>query len=312
MENLDNRGRNFLHIAVQKADIESVLFLISVRANVNSRVQDASAFTPLHLAVQAGSEIIVRNLLLAGANVHDIDNHKQSALHMAAAKDHGTIATVLIENGVDVDAVDDNQNNALHIAVHHGNLNTVRVLLTESHINAEAYNAKGQTPLHILGQYGRDNAGAIFDLFKESMPNYPLDKPDADGNSGKIFGNALLLAYQKGNGNLCRAMVRAGSSMGAMNKQGMSIFNAQVATKQLLFRLLDMLSSEPTWSESEFCQECQVKFTIKTRKHHCRHCGRVLCAKCSAKMVPIVKYDLSRPVRTCDVCFDVLSLGGMA
>ena len=53
-----------------------------------------------------------------------------------------------------------------------------------------------------------------------------------------LIPTALLLAYQKGNGNLCRAIVRAGASMGAMNKQGMSIFNAQVATKQLLFRLL--------------------------------------------------------------------------
>ena len=40
-----------------------------------------------------------------------------------------------------------------------------------------------------------------------------------------------------------------------------------------------------------------------------RHCGRVLCNKCSSKMVPIVKYDLTKPVRTCDICFDVLSLG---
>lgn len=60
---MDNKGRNFLHIAVQNSDIESVLFLISVQANVNSRVQDASKLTPLHLAVQAGSEIIVRNLV---------------------------------------------------------------------------------------------------------------------------------------------------------------------------------------------------------------------------------------------------------
>lgn len=50
-------------MAVQNSDIESVLFLISVQANVNSRVQDASKLTPLHLAVQAGSEIIVRNLV---------------------------------------------------------------------------------------------------------------------------------------------------------------------------------------------------------------------------------------------------------
>lgn len=60
---MDNKGRNFLHVAVQNSDIESVLFLISVQANVNSRVQDSAKLSPLHLAVQAGSEIIVRNLV---------------------------------------------------------------------------------------------------------------------------------------------------------------------------------------------------------------------------------------------------------
>lgn len=60
---VDNKGRNFLHVAVQNSDIESVLFLISVQANVNSRVQDAAKLTPLHLAVQTGSEITVRNLV---------------------------------------------------------------------------------------------------------------------------------------------------------------------------------------------------------------------------------------------------------
>ncbi|XP_033627890.1 rabankyrin-5-like [Asterias rubens] len=304
-EQLDNKGRNFLHIAIQKSDIESVLFLISVHANVNSSVQDSSKHTPLHLAVQASSEIIVRNLLLAGANVQDTDGHKQTALHHAAAVDQPSIISVLIENGILVDAVDDNHNNALHISVQHGNLASTRALLTESQINAESYNAKGQTPMHILGQCGRDNAAAIFELFKECMPTYPVDKQDADGNT------VLLLAYQNGNGALCRAIVRSGASVGILNKNGTSIFNAQVATKQLLFRLLDMLSSEPAWSESEICQDCQVKFSIKTRKHHCRHCGRILCNKCSSKMVPIIKYDQTKPVRVCDICFDVLSLGAL-
>ena len=60
---VDNRGRNFLHVAILNSDIESVLFLISVHAYVNSRVQDSQNLTPLHLAVQVGSEIIVRNLV---------------------------------------------------------------------------------------------------------------------------------------------------------------------------------------------------------------------------------------------------------
>ena len=48
----------------------------------------------------------------------------------------------------------------------------------------------------------------------------------------------LLLAYMNGNGNLCRAVVRAGACLGVVNKEGMSLFNIPVATKQLLFKLL--------------------------------------------------------------------------
>ena len=43
---------------------------------------------------------------------------------------------------------------------------------------------RGQSPLHILGQYGKENAASIFELFLECMPQYPLDKPDAEGNTG--------------------------------------------------------------------------------------------------------------------------------
>ncbi|KAL5017224.1 hypothetical protein ScPMuIL_006813 [Solemya velum] len=303
-EQVDNRGRNFLHLAIQKCDIESVLFLISVHANVNSTVQDNQRLSPLHLAVLAGSEMIVRNLMLAGAIVNVKNARSETALHLSATKDQASICAVLIENGVDYDDVDENLNNALHLAVQYGNLNTARVLLTQSHINAEALNIKGKNPLHILGQYGKDSAAAIFELFRESMPEYPIDKPDNEGNT------ALLLAYVNGNGNLCRALVRAGACMGATNKDGLGIFNAPVATRQLLFKLLDMLSKEPPWCEGESCVECGTKFSIKTRKHHCRHCGRILCAKCSSKDVPIVKYNLSKPVRTCDICFDVLTFGG--
>uniref|UniRef100_G5E7E6 Ankyrin repeat and FYVE domain containing 1 n=1 Tax=Loxodonta africana TaxID=9785 RepID=G5E7E6_LOXAF len=305
-EQVDNKGRNFLHVAVQNSDIESVLFLISVQANVNSRVQDAFKLTPLHLAVQAGSEIIVRNLLLAGAKVNELTKHRQTALHLAAQQDLPTICSVLLENGVDFAAVDENGNNALHLAVMHGRLNNIRVLLTECTVDAEAFNLRGQSPLHILGQYGKENAAAICDLFLECMPEYPLDKPDAEGNT------VLLLAYMKGNANLCRAIVRSGARLGVNNNQGVNIFNYQVATKQLLFRLLDMLSKEPPWCDGSNCYECTAKFGVTTRKHHCRHCGRLLCHKCSTKEIPIIKFDLNKPVRVCNICFDVLTLGGVS
>ncbi|XP_056449983.1 rabankyrin-5 isoform X1 [Gadus chalcogrammus] len=305
-EQVDNKGRNFLHVAVQSSDIESVLFLISVQANVNSRVQDSAKQTPLHLAVQAGSEIIVRNLLLAGAKVNALTKHRQTALHLAAQQDLATICSVLLENGVDFAAADENGSNALHLAVMQARLNNVRVLLTESNVDAEAFNLRGQSPMHVLGHYGKENAAAIFELFLECMAEYPLDKPDNEGNT------VLLLAYMKGNANLCRAIVRAGARLGVNNNQGVNIFNYQVATKQLLFRLLDMLTKEPPWCDGSNCYECANKFGVTTRKHHCRHCGRLLCHKCSIKEIPIIKFDLTKPVRVCDICFDVMTLGGVS
>jgi hypothetical protein len=40
----------------------------------------------------------------------------------------------------------------------------------------------------------------------------------------------------KGNVALCKALVRAGACLAATNKSGVSIFNYQLATKQLLVR----------------------------------------------------------------------------
>lgn len=304
-EQYDNRGRNFLHLAIQNLDIESILFLISINANVHSRMKDSNQLAPIHLAVQKDSEIIVRNLLLAGANVNDLTPQKQTPLHLAAIQDSHSICSILLDNAVDFNAADENGNNALHLAAQKGNIASVRVLLTESQIDAEAINLRGQNPLHVLCQYGRENAAATFELFLECMPTYPINKQDADGNTG------LLLAYMNGNGNLCRAMVRFGACLGIMNRHGTSIFNYQVATKQLLFRLLDYLSQEPPWVEGDICLECGAKFGITVRKHHCRHCGRLLCAKCSDREVPILKYNLNKPVRVCDTCFDVLTVGSL-
>ena len=63
MWQFDIKGRNFLHIAIQKSDLESVLFLLSVCVSVNSRVHDSTQMTPLHLAIISGNEMIVRNLV---------------------------------------------------------------------------------------------------------------------------------------------------------------------------------------------------------------------------------------------------------
>lgn len=56
-------------MAIQKGDIESILFLLSIHVDVNSRVQDTNQTTPLLLAAKTGNEMLVRSLILAGARV---------------------------------------------------------------------------------------------------------------------------------------------------------------------------------------------------------------------------------------------------
>ncbi|VDM55522.1 unnamed protein product [Angiostrongylus costaricensis] len=51
------------------------------------------------------------------------------------------------------------------------------------------------------------------------------------------------------------------------------------------------------------CTQCQHKFSIADRKHHCRNCGQIFCAKCSRFESHITHMRISRPVRVCQNCF---------
>ncbi|KAK7265492.1 hypothetical protein RJT34_33112 [Clitoria ternatea] len=57
------------------------------------------------------------------------------------------------------------------------------------------------------------------------------------------------------------------------------------------------------------CYECDSQFTIFNRRHHCRICGRVFCAKCTANSIPAQsdepntgREDWER-IRVCNYCF---------
>ncbi|XP_058007519.1 1-phosphatidylinositol-3-phosphate 5-kinase FAB1B-like isoform X2 [Hevea brasiliensis] len=57
------------------------------------------------------------------------------------------------------------------------------------------------------------------------------------------------------------------------------------------------------------CYECDSQFTIINRRHHCRLCGRIFCAKCTANSVPAPSSDPKSPqeewekIRVCNYCF---------
>lgn len=52
------------------------------------------------------------------------------------------------------------------------------------------------------------------------------------------------------------------------------------------------------------CYECDSQFTLFNRRHHCRLCGRIFCAKCTSNWLPIEpsEEDWDR-IRVCNYCF---------
>ncbi|XP_076244386.1 rabankyrin-5 isoform X2 [Calliopsis andreniformis] len=174
-EQYDNKGRNFLHTAIQKNDMESILFLLSIQVDVNSRVHDVTQTPPLHLAAVSGNEMLVRSLILAGARVNDTDANRNTALHAAAKAGHAAVVSALLQNNINFDAVNADGDNALHVAVREGHVPVVRTLLTECELDAEAVNLKGRNPLHELARCGKDNAATICELFLECMSQYPVN-----------------------------------------------------------------------------------------------------------------------------------------
>ncbi|XP_062192665.1 1-phosphatidylinositol-3-phosphate 5-kinase FAB1B-like [Phragmites australis] len=69
-------------------------------------------------------------------------------------------------------------------------------------------------------------------------------------------------------------------------------------------------SSRDFWMPDQSCRvcyDCDAQFTILNRRHHCRHCGRVFCARCTANSVPRSPGDAAREdgerIRVCNYCF---------
>ncbi|XP_053458464.1 FYVE, RhoGEF and PH domain-containing protein 2 isoform X2 [Nycticebus coucang] len=66
----------------------------------------------------------------------------------------------------------------------------------------------------------------------------------------------------------------------------------------------------PQWVRDKMvtmCMRCQEPFNALTRRrHHCRACGYVICAKCSNYRAHL-KYDDNRPNRVCYACYTFLT-----
>ncbi|GFO33498.1 Zinc finger fyve domain-containing protein 21 [Plakobranchus ocellatus] len=67
---------------------------------------------------------------------------------------------------------------------------------------------------------------------------------------------------------------------------------------------------EPPWVPDNSCshcqnRDCQTKFELLKRKHHCRRCGKCFCDTCSNNIIALPRMCFIDPVRHCSSCFQV-------
>ncbi|CAB4017239.1 early endosome antigen 1-like, partial [Paramuricea clavata] len=54
------------------------------------------------------------------------------------------------------------------------------------------------------------------------------------------------------------------------------------------------------------CNGCSKKFSVSLRKHHCRNCGSIFCAECTAKTATVA--GTKKPARVCEPCYKELNV----
>ena len=77
-----------------------------------------------------------------------------------------------------------------HTHTHKPHWYTLTYSLPLTHTHPHTF--RGQNILHILAKYAKENASGIFSMMLEVSPNFPVDLPDADGNTRKLFYSHMI------------------------------------------------------------------------------------------------------------------------
>lgn len=106
--------------------------------------------TPLHLALVAGKDSMVRLLLEKGANPMKRDSNGLTALHFAAQSSQADMVSIILESFADLNARDATGQTALFYAARSGKVDVVQAL-SDASININCKDIWGKA---VLGRNG--------------------------------------------------------------------------------------------------------------------------------------------------------------
>jgi ankyrin repeat protein len=123
----DRQGLSALHLATVKGDLQSLVQLLAMDADVNT--SGAGGYTPLHLAAQTGQVRAISLLLNKGADATKPTDDGTTPILLAAAAGSTEGIDLLIKQGATINCVDDYGYAPLHLAIEKERTGTIMHLL---------------------------------------------------------------------------------------------------------------------------------------------------------------------------------------
>ncbi|MEG4517237.1 MULTISPECIES: ankyrin repeat domain-containing protein [unclassified Microcoleus] len=229
----DSAKRTPLHYATTK-EVAALLML-----DINAI--DQSGNTPLHLAVDRGSQDIAELLIANGARVNVRNENGQTPLYRAIAIGHNEIAALLINNGTDVNNIDGSGTTPLHKAAHYGNVEILKLLIAKgAEINIQDNQRK--TPLDIAldlklqdtvallisknpdvnseDEYGSNLLHIAVDFKLKDVAKQLMAKGAFVNAKNNLLQTPLHLAVAQGSQDIAELLIANGARVNARNADG--------------------------------------------------------------------------------------------
>ncbi|KAK4388929.1 Potassium channel AKT1 [Sesamum angolense] len=160
---LDNNGRNSLHLAAAKGFLECVLLLLDYGANPNKR--DSEGNVPLWDAILGKHEAVIRVLVDNGAMLSSGDVGGFACF--AAEQNNIELLKEITKFGGDVTLLNFSGTTALHTAISEENVEIVKFLM-EQGADIDKPDAHGWTPRALADHQGHEEIKALFETKQKS------------------------------------------------------------------------------------------------------------------------------------------------